>query len=255
MTTNSKSKVIQLSITEKVMYGLGTVLLFGGGFIWYRKSQKDKAQEASTDYGEVNTAVEPYTPASSVSNPPKTPSSATPTYVSNTTPTPVLTPVTIRDAEKWGYKIGQEVMANLKNGTQTYVPKKLANGNYDSDGTKQVKINFGDPIGTIIWVGKKPNGTFRYVVKRVGRLNFISFHWIADTRQIAPFGKILGTFNASQLDINKLLKFNSTGDEVKELQKRLKISVDKGVGIFGKNTRNALFQQKKLVEIRLKDWK
>lgn len=255
MSTKTNSKVIQLSTTEKVMYGLGTILLFGGGFIWYKKSQKDKEQDAATDYGNENANTQELPANAPVKNP-TNPTYATPSYVDNTTTLPVENAV-IRDADKFGYKYGQEVMSHPKNGTQTYVPKKNADKTFETDGKKQTYFQPGDPIGIIVWVGKKPNGTFRYVVKRVGRTGIFpdSFHWIADTRHIKPINKNLGTFENVSYDVNKLLKFGSKGDEVKELQKRLKISVDKVVGIFGKNTRNALMQQKKLSEIRLKDWK
>ncbi len=235
-----------LSNQEKLLYGGGVALLIGGGIIWYIRSQKEKELEESTDYGDTNTAVEPYTPV--VSNTPKTPSLATPTITYNQTQNPV------RTIENFAYPVGQQVMANSFYGTQTYVAIKKADGTYFTKGEKYVKFNNGDAIGSIIWVGKMSNGTYRYVVKRTGNLGLVTYYWIADTKVIKPIGKILQTINpnATQLDSNKLLKRGIKGDEVKELQKRLKITAD---GDFGKITETALLHQKKISQIRLKDWK
>ena len=247
--TKKQSITKPLSDQEKLLYGAGTILLLGGSIVWYIRSQKNKDQDTATNYGDTNTYDN--TTASNGSIPTQTPTAATPPIVYNGIESQPEAPV-VREAEKFGFKIGQTVMAKLVNGTPTYVPRKLANNNYATDGTIQTKFKVGDPIGTIVWVGKLPNNTYRYVVKRIGKLGAISFHWIADTKHIAPYGKNLGTFDAIKIDKNKLLKMGSKGLEVKTLQILLKIKPD---GDFGKNTKNALNNQKKLFEIRLKDWK
>lgn len=235
-----------LTNDEKLLYGGGIVLLLGGGAIWYFRNKKEKEQEESTDYGTENTQVEVSTPV--VPKPPKKPVLATPTY---TTPKPlVITPV--RTADNFRYAVGQEVKAALKNGTQTYGVIGTS-PDFETNGVKKAKFNYGDKIGTIVWAGTRSNGTFRYVVKRIGLIE-TGYYWITDNRGIKPTGKILNTinFNASNLDSNKLLKRGVKGNEVKELQRRLNIIAD---GDFGKNTETALLHKKKTSAIRLKDWR
>jgi hypothetical protein len=248
MAAISKKQPIKKPLTndEKLLYAGGAVLLLGGGAIWYFRNKKEKEQEESTDYGTVNTQVEVSNPV--VPKPPRKPVLATPN-ISNE-----VIQVPIRTNENFAYPVGQQVMANGYYGTQTYVARKKADGSYFSKGEKYVKFENGDAIGTIIWVGKMSNGTYRYVVKRTGSLGVVTYYWIADTKVIKPIGKKLPIVNpnASHLDSNKLLKRGVKGNEVKELQRRLKITAD---GDFGKKTETALLHQKKLSQIRLKDWR
>jgi hypothetical protein len=146
-------------------------------------------------------------------------------------------------------------MASGFNGTKTYDARKMADGNYTSEGIRKATFKRGDKIGKIIWVGKRPDGTFRYVAQRDG--NFLNdIYWIADHSVISPIGKILPTTPAinapSGSDLNKILKKGSKGTEVRVLQSLLKVTVD---GDFGRNTENALYTQKGIKQIRLKDWR
>jgi hypothetical protein len=141
-------------------------------------------------------------------------------------------------------------------GTKTYDARKMADGNYISEGIRKATFKKGDKIGTIIWVGLRPDGTYRYVVQRNGAL-INDIYWIADQDVIKPVGKIYGAVpsvsasNSSGVDKNKLLKKGSKGLEVSSLQAYLKIKVD---GDFGRNTENALFAQKGVKQIKLKDF-
>lgn len=233
----------KLTNQEKILYAGGTILILGGGVLWYLKNKKDKELEQQTTYNESL----PNVPSELTILSPKKPLLATPSIIEPKASVPV------RTNETFYFPIGQEVMANGFYGTQTYVAKRKADGNFISYGEKHVKFNNGDPIGKIIWVGKMTNGTYRYVVERKGTFGKLSYHWIADTQHIAPIGKMLPVVKPyeKQLDSNKILKRGVKGDEVVELQKRLKITAD---GDFGKNTEKALLQQKKVSQISLKNW-
>ena len=167
---------------------------------------------------------------------------------------PVKAPVI---ADSFRYSIGQEVMATGFYGTKTYDARKMADGNYISEGIRKATFKKGDKIGTIIWVGLRPDGTYRYVVQRNGLL-LNDIYWIADHDVIKPVGKIyptvssVSTSNQPGIDKGKLLKKGSKGVEVKALQTLLKIKVD---GDFGRNTENALFTQKGVKQIKLNDFK
>lgn len=236
-----------MTTEDKIWIGGGIALAIGGGiyyFIQKKKNDEDLMQEPEAELSELPTPK-------SQSVPIKIPKAAT---------TPILTvkstqPKPDRKADSFNYNVGQEVMASGFNGTKTYDARKMADGNYTSEGIRKATFKRGDKIGKIIWVGKRPDGTFRYVVQRDGTfLNDI--YWIADHSVISPIGKILPTTPAVNApldgDLNKILKKGSKGSEVRVLQSLLKVTVD---GDFGRNTENALFNQKGVRQIRLKDWK
>ena len=172
------------------------------------------------------------------------------------------------------YPIGQEVMANITSGTQTYEVIRKADGNFYSKLVKKAKFNFGDKIGNIIWVSKQlEDGTRRYVIKRVGNFGVIDFYWVAHSG-VTPVGKLIqpatkpATTNVSSLNPNLLLSKGSKGAEVKELQIRLgfvtkekamvirtKTAVLIADGDFGPKTETALFNKKGVKSIRLIDFK
>ena len=81
-------------------------------------------------------------------------------------------------------------------------------------------------------------------------------YWIPDHSVIKPVGKILPMISSvvetSGVDKTMLLKKGSKGIEVRTLQALLKVKVD---GDFGRNTENALFTQKGIKQIKLKDWR
>lgn len=236
-----------MTTEDKLWIGGGIALALGGGiyyFVQKNKSDKQALQEAEADLSEEtapNTAPVPI----------RTPPLATAPIV------PVKTDLEppVRSADTFRYSIGQEVMASGFNGTKTYDARKMADGNYTSEGIRKATFKKGDKIGTIIWVGKRPDGTYRYVAQRNGAF-MNDIYWIPDHSVIKPVGKILPTVPAvtesSGIDKTKLLKKGSKGLEVRTLQTLLKIKVD---GDFGRNTENALFTQKGVKQIRLKDWR
>lgn len=236
-----------MTTEDKIWIGGGIALAIGGGiyyFVQKKKNDEDLMQEREADLSELPTPK-------SQSVPIKIPRAATTPIV----PVKIEQPKPERTADTFNYRIGQEVMASGFNGTKTYDARKMADGNYTSEGIRKATFKRGDKIGKIIWVGKKPDGTFRYVVQRVG--NFLNDnYWIADHSVISPIGKILPTtlaINApSGSDLNKILKKGSKGTEVRVLQSLLKVTVD---GDFGRNTENALYTQKGIKQIRLKDWR
>ncbi|MEO5775465.1 MAG: hypothetical protein ABIQ27_01090 [Flavobacterium sp.] len=233
-----------MSTEDKLWIGGGIALALGGGVYYFVKKGKDKQQ----DY--IEEPIEPATPV-------KTPTLATnPIRVQ----VPVKTQAPIKAtvvADNYRYSIGQEVMATGFYGTKTYDARKMADGNYISEGIRKATFKKGDKIGTIIWVGLRPDGTYRYVVQRNGVL-LNDIYWIADQDVIKPVGRIYPTVssssvpNQSGVDKAKLLKKGSTGLEVRALQTLLKIKVD---GDFGRNTENALFTQKGIKQIKLNDFK
>ena len=229
-----------MTTEDKLWIGGGIALAVGGGIYYFVKKGNDK---------QLDSIEEPVAPI-------KTPTLAT-TPIKVQTPvkpkTPIKGPVV---ADSFRYSIGQEVMATGFYGTKTYDARKMADGNYISEGIRKATFKKGDKIGTIIWVGLRPDGTYRYVVQRNGAL-INDIYWIADQDVIKPVGKIYGAVpsvsnsNSSGVDKNKLLKKGSKGLEVSSLQAYLKIKVD---GDFGRNTENALFAQKGVKQIKLKDF-
>ncbi|MGC4041986.1 MAG: hypothetical protein QM710_14675 [Flavobacterium sp.] len=233
-----------MTTEDKLWIGGGIALAVGGGIYYFVQKGNDKQQEY------IPEPVDPVVPI-------KVPTLATnPIKVS--TPVKIATPVKAPVvADSFRYSIGQEVMATGFYGTKTYDARKMADGNYISEGIRKATFKKGDKIGTIIWVGLRPDGTYRYVVQRNGLL-LNDIYWIADQDVIKPVGKIYPTvssatvFNQSGVDKNKLLKKGSKGLEVKALQTLLKIKAD---GDFGRNTENALFTQKGVKKITLNAFK
>lgn len=233
-----------MTTEDKLWIGGGVALALGGGIYYFvQKSKQNNQQET----GQIPFEETP------VQTPIKTPKLAT---------TPIAVPVKVQTqepvkpvvvADSFRYSVGQEVMATGFSGTKTYDARKMADGNYISDGIRKATFKKGDKIGTIIWVGKKPDGTFRYVVQRNGML-LNDIYWIADQDVIKPVGKILPKIPVSTVvipsgvDRNKLLKKGSQGAEVRVLQGILKVKVD---GDFGRNTENALLSQKGVKQIKL----
>lgn len=238
-----------MTTEDKLWIGGGIALALGGGiyyFVQNSKNDKEIAQEVEADLSDEtlpNTSPIPI----------RTPQLATAPIVSVKT----ITEQHVRSADTFRYSIGQEVMASGFNGTKTYDARKMADGNYTSEGIRKATFKKGDKIGKIIWVGKRPDGTYRYVAQRNGAF-MDDIYWIPDHSVIKPVGKILPTVSAiassgvSNIDKDKLLKKESKGMEVRTLQTLLKIKVD---GDFGRNTENALFTQKGLKQIKLKDWR
>lgn len=229
-----------MTTEDKLWIGGGIALAVGGGIYYFVKKGNDK---------QLDSIEEPVAPI-------KTPTLAT-NPIKVQTPvkpkTPVKAPIV---ADSYRYSIGQEVMATGFYGTKTYDARKMADGNYISEGIRKATFKKGDKIGSIIWVGLRSDGTYRYVVQRNGAL-INDIYWIADQDVIKPVGKIYGAVpsvsnsNSSGVDKNKLLKKGSKGLEVSSLQAYLKIKVD---GDFGRNTENALFSQKGVKQIKLKDF-
>lgn len=233
-----------MTTEDKLWIGGGIALAVGGGVYYFVQKGNDKQQ----DFIEEQIDTIP---------PIKTPKLAT-------TPIKVQVPVKIQPpikasvvADSYRYSIGQEVMATGFYGTKTYDARKMADGNYISEGIRKATFKKGDKIGTIIWVGLRPDGTYRYVVQRNGLL-LNDIYWVTDQDVIKPIGKIYptvssaNTSNHSGIDKGKLLKKGSKGLEVRALQGLLKIKVD---GDFGRNTENALFTQKGIKQIKLYDFK
>ncbi|GEC80144.1 peptidoglycan-binding domain-containing protein [Flavobacterium aquatile] len=235
-----------MTTEDKLWIGGGIALALGGGIYYFVQKGKDKSQDYTQEipYEEVETTEIPI----------KKPILATAPIVPVKTQLLVKAPVL---ADSFRYSIGQEIMATGFNGTKAYDARKMADGNYISEGIRKATFKKGDKIGTIIWVGRKPDGTYRYVAQRNGML-LNDIYWIADQDVIKPIGKILPTIvsasnlNQAGIDKNKLLKKGSKGAEVRALQTLLKVKVD---GDFGRNTENALFTQKGVKQIKLNDFK
>ncbi len=235
-----------MTTEDKVWIGGGIALALGGGIYYFVQKSKDKQQVEdfeNTEEPVPNTAPIPI----------KTPPLATVPYI----PIKTVAEPPVRDADTFRYSVGQEVMATGFNGTKTYDARKMADGNYTSEGIRKATFKKGDKIGKIIWVGKRPDGTYRYVAQRNGAF-MDDIYWIPDHSVIKPVGKILPTVSAvptsgaTGIDKAKLLKKGSKGMEVRTLQTLLNIKAD---GDFGRNTENALFTQKGVKQIRLKDWR
>ena len=203
-----------MTTEDKLWIGGGIALAVGGGIYYFVQKGNNKQQ----DYFEE--PIEPVTPI-------KTPTLAT---VPIKAQTPIKTQASVKApvvADSFRYSIGQEVMATGFYGTKTYDARKMADGNYISEGIRKATFKKGDKIGTIIWVGLRPDGTYRYVVQRNGLL-LNDIYWIADQDVIKPVGKIyptvssVNTSNQPGIDKGKLLKKGSKGLEVKALQTLLK---------------------------------
>lgn len=235
-----------MTTEDKLWIGGGVALAMGGGIYYFvqKNNNKQSLEEPTAD----NLPVIISTP-----KPVSTPSLATlPILPDRTNIEPPA-----RGADTFRYRIGQEVMATGFNGTKTYDARKMADGNYTSEGIRKATFKKGDKIGTIIWVGLRPDGTYRYVAQRNGAL-LSDIYWIPNHSVIKPIGRILPVLpvvtntSASGMDIFKLLEKGSKGQEVRALQRLLKIKAD---GDFGRNTQNALVTQKGVKQIRLNDWK
>lgn len=233
-----------MTTEDKLWIGGGVALALGGGIYYFVQKSKQNNQQETEQVPYQETPIQ---------TPVKTPKLATTPIampVNKQVQTPVKPPVV---ADSFRYSVGQEVMATGFNGTKTYDARKMADGNYISEGIRKATFKKGDKIGTIIWVGKKPDGTFRYVVQRNGML-LNDIYWIADQDVIKPVGKLLPKIPVSTaiipsgVDKNKLLKKGSQGAEVRVLQGFLKVKVD---GDFGRNTENALLAQKGVKQIKL----
>jgi hypothetical protein len=235
-----------MTTEDKLWIGGGIALAVGGGIYYFVQKGKNKQaiQEAEAEFAEE--PVQNTTPI-----PIRTPPLATAPII----PVKTLGETPVREADTFRYSVGQEVMATGFNGTKTYDARKMADGNYTSEGIRKATFKKGDKIGKIIWVGRRPDGTYRYVAQRNGAF-LDDIYWIPDHSVIKPVGKILPTVSAtsgaSDIDKSKLLKKGSKGMEVRTLQTLLKIKAD---GDFGRNTENALFTQKGVKQIRLKDWR
>lgn len=229
-----------MTTEDKLWIGGGIALAVGGGIYYFVQKGNDKQQ----DY--IEEPIDPTPPI-------KTPTLAT-NPIKAQTPVKTKAPVV---ADNFRYSIGQEVMATGFYGTKTYDARKIADGNFISEGIRKATFKKGDKIGTIIWVGLRPDGTYRYVVQRNGLL-LNDIYWIADHDVIKPIGKIYPTVssvnisNQPGIDRTKMLKKGSKGLEVIALQSLLNIKAD---GDFGRNTENALFTQKGVKQIKLNDFK
>lgn len=234
-----------MTTEDKVWIGGGIALALGGGIYYFVQKSKDKQAEGFEYPDEPVTSTAPI--------PIKTPPLATAPII----PIKTVAEPPVRDADTFRYSVGQEVMATGFNGTKTYDARKMADGNYTSEGIRKATFKKGDKIGKIIWVGRRPDGTYRYVAQRNGAF-LDDIYWIPDHSVIKPVGKILSTVSAvptsgaTGIDKAQLLKKGSKGMEVRTLQTLLNIKAD---GDFGRNTENALFTQKGVKQIRLKDWR
>lgn len=229
-----------MTTENKILVGAGSFLALVGGFIWFKKSQENKDLPANDsaflDAGAIETAS------------PIIPKSATAPIKAPQKPINSVIP------DGFSYRIGQEVMANLRNGVPAQDVFLKADGQYATNGNNIIRFPYGQKIGKIKWIGRKPDGTYRYVVSRE-EIGFESLYWL-EHKDVKPIGVVVPpkptVRSTAGLDMNKLLHrgvYNSK--EVEELQKRLKVTVD---GNFGKNTENALLAIKGVKEIKLKDY-
>lgn len=222
----------------------GGIVAVAGGIYWYIKSKKATEAVAGTEA----TYIDSEQTAVAID------SGSSTNSTSGTATTPVST-TRQPDAVRW--QVGQIMMANSKAGTKTYNAKKMANGQYTSDGTASKTFAIGDKIGKIIWVGTYADGTYRYVIEVDGILSN-TLYWIADYRVITPVDgskAILTTKSTvaptTSLNTTLILKKGSKGLEVRELQKRLGFTGSNIDGDFGNDTQTALYAQKKVYQITL----
>lgn len=222
----------------------GGVVATGGLLYWWWKSNKAKEDEALAISGTDTAYIDEAVTNVAIGEENSSESSST----SGTATTPVATN---RQPDPVRWKVGQVMMANSAAGTKAYNAKKMANGQYTSDGTLAKTFPIGDLIGKIVWVGAYADGTFRYVIEVDGTFTN-DYYWIADYRVITPVdsSKAIPTTTAptSSLNTTLVLKKGSKGIEVRELQKRLGVAVD---GDFGTNTLTALQKQKGVSQITL----
>jgi lysozyme family protein len=233
----------QMWTDEDKAWAIGGGVVAAGGLIyWYMQSQKASATDAvaGTDTTYIDSAENAVAIDGS--------SSEQNSSSSGTVTTPISTK---RQPDPVRWQVGQVMMANSKAGTKTYQAKKMANGQYTSDGTLAKTFAIGDQIGKIVWVGAYADGTFRYVIEVEGTFSNDAY-WIADYRVITPIdgSKAIATKTVTTTALNPtlVLKKGSKGLEVRELQKRLGIAVD---GDFGAKTLAALQAQKKVSQITL----
>lgn len=226
--------------SDKILLGIGGFLLVVGGVILLKKNQS--ANDTIADGSQF------------IDQPAQT----------NTT-TPVKTSAPVKSApskisavipDGFSYRVGQRIMSNVRPNVVAQDVQKDAAGQYYTNGTNVIRFPYGQEIGVIKWIGKRPDGTFRYVVERkeLGGL-FSSLYWV-NHKHVKPVGEIIPpkptVRDTSGLNMELLLHrglYNSP--EVKELQKRLGVAAD---GDFGQNTENALFAKKKVTQIKLKDF-
>lgn len=230
-----------MTTENKILIGAGSFLAIVGGFIFYKKSQENKELPANdtafldSEYSEPKVPIVPKLATAPIKAQPSKP-------INTVIP------------DGFSYRIGQRIMANLRNGVPAQDVFKDANGQYFTKGNNIKRFDYGDEIGEIIWIGKRPDNTYRYVAKKSFGL-FSQLYWV-EHKDIKPIGVVKppkATVRSTDgLDMNKLLHrgvYNSK--EVKELQKRLKVTAD---GEFGQNTEKKLLAIKGVKQIKLKDY-
>lgn len=230
-----------MTTENKILIGAGSFLALVGGFIWYKKNQQNKDLQANDTAFLDTPAID-----ASINNIPST--ATAPVKL------PVSKPISTVIPDGFSYRTGQRIMANLRNGVPAQDVFKDANGQYFTKGNNIKRFAYGDEIGEIIWIGKRPDGTFRYVAKKKV-LGFSQLYWV-EHKDVKPIGVVIPpkptVRSLEGLDLNKVLSRGVyDSNEVKELQKRLKVTAD---GDFGQNTENALLAKKGVKEIKLKDF-
>lgn len=233
-----------MTTQDKVLIGVGVALVVAGGVVYYNKTKQPQPVE-QLDF------VEP-------TDEPVKPTFSTPSYI----PAPIKTTkpvVTIVTPDKYMFSIGQYVMASQD--AQTQDAEKMADGNWKTSGKNIKKFKRGEEIGKIVWQGKRPDGTVRYVVERDGSVSnlFQPYYYWVNHKHIKAIAPILKTIplvatskTNSSLDYNRLLfKGLYNNDEVAELQKLLGVASD---GDFGQATETALKLKKGVTQIRLSDF-
>lgn len=225
---------------DKVLFAVGGGLLIVAGIIIWKKNQtaNDAANDAGGQYID-----QPTQPAKSepVKIPVKT--ADAPTKISAVIP------------DGFSYRVGQRVMANVRPNVPVQDVFLKADGEYSTNGKNVDRFEYGKEIGVIKWIGKRPDGTYRYVVARKTLGLFEQLYWV-NHKHVKPVGPIIPPAptvrNLTGLNLDLLLHrgvYNSK--EVAELQKRLGIAAD---GDFGQNTENALLAKKGVKEIKLKNF-
>lgn len=229
-----------MTTENKVIAGVGGLLLLVGGIVFWNK------RKANNEIENVDSQLYLDQPTN---EPVKIPASTTTKALVTTKP--VITKV-IQDG--FSYRIGQEIMANVRPNVPAQDVQLNANGEYYTNGENIGRFPYGSKIGKIKEVLRRPDGTYRYVVAR-SEFFGEKLYWL-DHKNVKPIGVVVPPSptvrSTAGLDMNLTLHrglYNSK--EVEELQKRLKLKVD---GDFGPNTENALFVVKKVKEIKLKDF-
>lgn len=220
----------------------GAVAVVAGGIYWYLKNKK--AADTIAPDGTDTTVYKDSTTTKAVIGSDSSSSSSS---------TPASAPATAtRTGDPIKYSVGQEMMAIGSTGTPTYDTVKAADGNYTRTGILGKNFANGMLIGKIIWVGILADGTYRYVIEEK-TLFSSTLRWVADYRLIKPTNgskgiSTTGSATTSSLNTTLVLKKGSKGNEVRNLQKRLGVTVD---GDFGANTLAALQAQKAVSQITL----